>query len=393
MLFRMRKCVVAFLLLSLIALTSAAPYFASEDSLAKLPSTIGKKRSSINPSNRFFKKARRKIKKTVKKQATKVGDVVKDQATKVGDRVKDLVGVTEKRLREVGDKVEKALDKACEKAGTSAECKTTGSLATFVGEAAVKGVVSKVRDLGDDFQAIADGDIVRAVDVFADLAPLVFPLVAVPHLLTFEVISTFVKFLKCGFPLAKTLGKDAVKQAPSMRPLAQRVIKCVKRQNVIDVLFTIADKKGDPRPVAQIIQKCIEGVRKEVKIKGYRTITVGAMGGGGRLEGLLTEGGIAFDIGNAPPKPVRGYLTVGSSAGLVLGGGAGLVVGFANVPHDELSGKGQGLAMGGGPFVVSAGLALDFIGNNQFTRVAFSAEVGLGSPVEVSCSSTLTEQF
>jgi len=199
------------------------------------------------------------------------------------------------------------------------------------------------------------------------------------------------RFLKCSIPLVISSGEQTIDQVKALRPLSEKVIRCVQKVDVLTIMHTMARNRGDPTPAARKLNVCMHEVRREAHKLGrlgYNTITIGFTAGVGSR---VSEWGVAFDLRRNPQK-VRGYITSRSSSGRI-GAGAGVVVGFAKVANNALGGKGKGVALSGGAGVLSGGIALDFLGKKKFTRASFTAKTGLRSPVRATCSRTVTVQF
>lgn len=223
----------------------------------------------------------------------------------------------------------------------------------------------------------------RIVNKLADLVPGALKRKSPPSL---------AKFLRCGVPLATSLGEEVIEQAKSLRPLGEKLVECAKKQNAMAIIRKVAKKRDNPNTAGRKLEKCLMNVREEVQKLGqlgYKTITIGVTGVVGSR---AVEGGIALDIRENPEK-VRVYITRRSSSGHMSGGGGGVVVGFARVSNNALGGKGQVVSLTGGAGVLSGGIAFDFLGKNEFARASFSVKAGLRAPVRASCSNTYTKQF
>ena len=352
----------------------------------------------------------KKASKGVKKAATTVGDGVKKGAKAVGgavtdavDAVGDALDVGKETVKQVARKAEAALDKACKELGTSEECKTIGevaqnaaSVANQLRENRMVNFVNRLKSLDEDFKAIADGDVLRAIDVFLDIAPVVFPAAALVPMLDFRQLETLYEFLKCNIDLFSGGKKgDAFKMPGRMEPYMKTVLKCAQAATPVGVILTMATDRKGLASVAKKLQTCVDRVKSDVARQGFKTVTIGASGGGGVGKAAFVEGGAAFDVSSKNPAPVRGYVTTTAAYGVVGGLGGGFTVGFAREPNNNLLGDGQSVSVGGGPFVVSAGVGLDFDSKKKFVRVVFLATAGtsVDIPVEATCSNSKTVQF
>lgn len=214
----------------------------------------------------------------------------------------------------------------------------------------------------------------------------------VPGALKQKSPSSLATFLRCGVPLATSLGEEAIEQARSLRPLGEKLMACAKGHNMMAIIRKTAMHRGHSNTTGRKIERCLMEAREEVQKLGhlgYKTITIGVTGGVGPR---AFEGGLAFDIRVNPGK-VRAYIKRRSSTRRMAGGGGGVVVGFAKVSNDALHGKGQGVSLSGGAGILSGGIAFDFLGNNEFARASFSVRAGIRAPVSATCFNTNTEQF
>lgn len=405
------------LALALFAIVYAAPFRidhidADDVQLAKdarfFKKTFRKAKKSVKKATKSVSKATKKatkgvskatkqVGKGVKNAATTVGDGVKDAATTVGDGVKDAASAAgdvlkgaSKAVKNTASKVEKALDRACKKAGTSKACKDIGKFTTQ----RVSQVVDQVKETSADLKAMAEGDILRGIDIFVDLAPLAFPVGVLPRILGFDIVEIIEQFLECGKLFITKGGSQLVKatrEADKLKPIMEDVMFCAKTKSTANILLTLATNKKGVKNVGQQLVECVNRIARTANDLGYDTITIGATGGAGVGVGAESEVGVAFDT-KSNPRAVRGYLTTGKTVGIFASVGFNVVIGFVKKPNNRLGGSGKGISLGGGP----AAIGLDFDGN-ALEGISFSAGVpGLTEgrlPAEATCTTSTTVQF